>query len=170
MPPLWVGGTSLAALRRVARFGDGWLSGLQTPAEFEASLSRLRQLTEEEASPRPLAGMVLHVAVGAAPWHDLAAQSAAGMQSLYGVPVQRAEELAIGGTPEQVAGELARYLDTGAVQLCLVSNVLPWSESWPMLAEVRRVLLGRWQLPGHHQGKRLVLAGSAVRSQDQGGV
>jgi alkanesulfonate monooxygenase SsuD/methylene tetrahydromethanopterin reductase-like flavin-dependent oxidoreductase (luciferase family) len=85
---------------------------------------------------------VLSVAVGTVAAEDLAAQSAAAMQSLYGVPAQRAEELAIGGTPEQVADELARYLDAGAVQLCLVSSVLPWSESWPMLAQVRRLLLG----------------------------
>jgi alkanesulfonate monooxygenase SsuD/methylene tetrahydromethanopterin reductase-like flavin-dependent oxidoreductase (luciferase family) len=143
VPPLWVGGTSLAALRRAARFGDGWLSGLQTPAEFAVSLSRLRQLADEEGRPCPRAGIVLSVAVGTAPSDDLAVQSAAAMQSLYGVPAQRAEDLAIGGTPEQVADELARYLNAGAVQLCLVSTVLPWSESWPMLAQVRRLLLGR---------------------------
>jgi alkanesulfonate monooxygenase SsuD/methylene tetrahydromethanopterin reductase-like flavin-dependent oxidoreductase (luciferase family) len=51
VPPLWVGGTSLAALRRAARFGDGWLSGLQTPAEFQASLTRLRQLAGAEGRP-----------------------------------------------------------------------------------------------------------------------
>lgn len=142
VPPIWVGGTSLAALRRAARFGDGWLSGLQTPAEFEVSSSRLRQLAEEEARPCPLRGIVLHVAVGTTPSGALVTQSAAAMQSLYGVPAPRAEELAIGGTPGQVADKLAGYLDAGAVQLCLVSNVLPWSESWPMLAEVRRLLLG----------------------------
>jgi alkanesulfonate monooxygenase SsuD/methylene tetrahydromethanopterin reductase-like flavin-dependent oxidoreductase (luciferase family) len=142
VPPLWVGGTSLAALRRAARFGDGWLSGLQTPSEFDASLRCLRRLAEEEGRPCPLAGAVLSDAVGTAAAEGLAAQSAAAMQSLYGVPAQRAEELAIGGTPEQVADELARYLDAGAVQLCLVSSVLPWSESWPMLAQVRRLLLG----------------------------
>lgn len=142
VPPLWVGGTSLPALRRAACFGDGWLSGFQTPAEFGASLVRLRQLAEEEGRPCPLAGVVLHIAVGATPSDDLAAQSASAMQSLYGVPTQRAEELAIGGTPEQVADQLAGYLDAGAVRFCLVSNVLPWSESWPMLAQARRVLLG----------------------------
>ncbi len=84
--------------------------------------------------------MVLHVAVGTAPSRHLAAQSAAAMQSLYGVPAQLAERLAIGGTAEQVAGQLARYVDAGAVRLCLVSNVLPWAESWPMLADVRRAL------------------------------
>jgi alkanesulfonate monooxygenase SsuD/methylene tetrahydromethanopterin reductase-like flavin-dependent oxidoreductase (luciferase family) len=119
------------------------LSGLQTPAEFRASLTRLRELAEEEGRPCPRAGVVLHVAVGAAPTDDLAAISAAAMRSLYGTQAQRAEELAIGGTPEQVADQLARYLDAGAVRFCLVSNVLPWSESWPMLAQVRRVMLSR---------------------------
>ena len=142
VPPLWVGGTSLAALRRAARFGDGWLSGLQTPAEFQASSSRLRQLADEEGRPCPLTGIVLHVAVGTGSSDVLATRSAAAMQSLYGVPAERAEELAVGGTPKKVADQLAHYLDAGAVQVCLVSNVLPWAESWPMLAEVRQILLG----------------------------
>jgi alkanesulfonate monooxygenase SsuD/methylene tetrahydromethanopterin reductase-like flavin-dependent oxidoreductase (luciferase family) len=64
------------------------------------------------------------------------------MQAAYGVPAQRAQELAIGGTPEQVADKVARYLDAGAVRVALISDVLPWSESWPVLGEVRRVLLG----------------------------
>lgn len=143
VPPIWVGGTSSAALRRAARFGDGWLSGLQTPAEFEASLRRLRQLAEDEGRPGPLGGMVVHVAVGTDPGVDLAAKSAAFMQSAYGLSRERAEELAIGGTTEQVAEALTAFIDAGAVRLALVSDVLPWSESWPRLAEVRRALDGR---------------------------
>jgi alkanesulfonate monooxygenase SsuD/methylene tetrahydromethanopterin reductase-like flavin-dependent oxidoreductase (luciferase family) len=119
------------------------LSGAQTPAEFDASLSRLRQLAEEAGRPCPLAGVVLSVSVGTGSSKDLAANSAAAMQAAYGVPAQRAQELAIGGTPEQVADEVARYLDAGAVRVALISDVLPWSESWPALAEVRRVLLRR---------------------------
>jgi alkanesulfonate monooxygenase SsuD/methylene tetrahydromethanopterin reductase-like flavin-dependent oxidoreductase (luciferase family) len=142
VPPLWVGGTSLAALRRAVRFGDGWLSGAQTPAEFEASLSHLRQLAEEEGRPCPLAGVVLSVAVGSNPAEDLLATCAATMQSSYGFPRERSEELAIGGTPEQVTDQVAPYLDAGAVQFALISDVLPWSESWPLLAQVRRMLLG----------------------------
>ena len=142
VPPIWVGGTSSAALRRAARFGDGWLSGLQTPAEFRASAARLRQLADEEGRPSPLTGIVLHVAVGASSSADLAGQSAAAMQALYGVPAPRAEELAIGGTPRQVADRLAPYVAAGATQFCLVSSVLPWSESWPRLADVRHALVG----------------------------
>ena len=143
VPPLWVGGTSLAALRRAVRFGGGWLSGAQTPAEFDASLTRLRQLAEEAGHPCPAAGVVLSVSVGTGPSKHLAANSAAAMQSAYGTSAERAEELAIGGTPEQVADRVARYLDAGAVRVALISDVLPWSESWPLLGEVRRVLLSR---------------------------
>ena len=42
-----------------------------------------------------------------------------------------------------MADEVARYLDAGAVRVALISDVLPWSESWPVLGEVRGVLLGR---------------------------
>ena len=143
VPPLWVGGTSLAALRRAARFGDGWLSGAQTPAEFQASLRQLGQAAEEEGRPCPAAGAVLSVAVGAGPGPDLVAKCAADMQFAYGIPRERAEELAIAGTAQQVAESLARYVDAGAQRLALISHVQPWSESWPALGEVRRALLGR---------------------------
>ena len=65
------------------------------------------------------------------------------MQAAYGEPAQRAQELAIGGTPERVAEQVARYIGAGAVRVALISDVLPWFEFWPVLAGVRRVLLGR---------------------------
>ena len=106
-------------------------------------MSHLRQLAEEEGRPCPRAGIVLSVAVGTGPHRDLAANCAAAMQSAYGVPSQRAEELAIAGTSSRWPRPSARYVDAGAVRVALISDVLPWSESWPVLGEVRRVLLGR---------------------------
>ena len=53
-PPIWVGGHSKAALRRAARFGDGWHPvGANPavplrPAELRASLDELYRLTEAE--------------------------------------------------------------------------------------------------------------------------
>jgi len=53
-PPIWVGGHSKVALRRVARLGDGWHPVGATPAvplgpaEMRASLDELRRLTEAE--------------------------------------------------------------------------------------------------------------------------
>ena len=60
-PPIWVGGHSKAALRRVARYGDGWHPvGANPavplrPAELRASLDELYRLTEAEGrDPRAL--------------------------------------------------------------------------------------------------------------------
>ena len=40
-PPIFIGGESDAALRRVARFGDGWFGWNMTGPELEANLERL---------------------------------------------------------------------------------------------------------------------------------
>ena len=64
------------------------------------------------------------------------------MQSAYGLPVERAQELAIGGTPTQVADQLAGYVEAGAERLAVISDLTPWAESWEQVAEVRRLLNG----------------------------
>jgi alkanesulfonate monooxygenase SsuD/methylene tetrahydromethanopterin reductase-like flavin-dependent oxidoreductase (luciferase family) len=85
VPPLWVGGTSLPALRRAVRFGNGWLSGLQTPGEFAASRQRLFDLFDEAGRPRPLSGIGLHAAIGTGSDRDLAEVTAGTMHSMYGL-------------------------------------------------------------------------------------
>ena len=93
VPPLWVGGTSPGALRRAVRLGDGWLSGLQTPREFAASRRRLFELSDEAGRPRPLTGIGLHAAIGTSSGRDLAAVTAGMLNSMYGVPADRAREV-----------------------------------------------------------------------------
>jgi alkanesulfonate monooxygenase SsuD/methylene tetrahydromethanopterin reductase-like flavin-dependent oxidoreductase (luciferase family) len=127
MPPVWIGGTSSAALRRAMRSGDGWLSGFQTPAEFAASARQLGELAAAAGRARPRLGISLSACIGTAgSARSLAGVSAAVMQSAYGVPAERARELAIGGTPTQVADQL----------------VAPSPESWELLGKVRHLLTG----------------------------
>jgi probable F420-dependent oxidoreductase len=53
-PPIWIGGHSKPALRRVAKYGDGWhpvgatAASPLPPPEFERLLGELRGLTEAE--------------------------------------------------------------------------------------------------------------------------
>ncbi len=140
-PPLWVGGTSLPALRRAGSvFGDGGLSGLQTPREFAASRQRLFELADETGRRRPLTGIGLHAAIGAGPDRDLAAVTAGMIQSMYGVPAARAREVAIGGAPAQVASQLAAYAAAGADLIVVVCDPAPAPRSWELLAEARLLL------------------------------
>jgi alkanesulfonate monooxygenase SsuD/methylene tetrahydromethanopterin reductase-like flavin-dependent oxidoreductase (luciferase family) len=52
-PPIWIGGHSLAALRRVALVGDGWMPialrppSLLRPPEMEDKMARLRRLLRD---------------------------------------------------------------------------------------------------------------------------
>jgi alkanesulfonate monooxygenase SsuD/methylene tetrahydromethanopterin reductase-like flavin-dependent oxidoreductase (luciferase family) len=147
VPPLWVGGTSLPALRRAVTFGDGWLSGLQTPGEFAPSRRRLFELSDEAGRTRPLTGIGLHAAIGGGPGgsgggdgRDLAEVTAAMMTSMYGLSADRAREVAIGGTPAQVAAQFAAYAEAGADLIVVVCDPAPSPQSWELLAEARRLL------------------------------
>ena len=45
-PPIWVGGDSPGAFRRVVEHGDGWHATSKTPAELGEALGRLRAVAE----------------------------------------------------------------------------------------------------------------------------
>jgi alkanesulfonate monooxygenase SsuD/methylene tetrahydromethanopterin reductase-like flavin-dependent oxidoreductase (luciferase family) len=61
-PPIWVGGDSPGAFRRVATLGDGWHATSKTPDELRACLPRLRAAAE--AARRPFERLELSVRVG----------------------------------------------------------------------------------------------------------
>jgi probable F420-dependent oxidoreductase len=61
-PPIWVGGNSAAALRRVVALGDGWHATSQTPAELRDSLTRLRAAAD--AARRPFETIELSLRFG----------------------------------------------------------------------------------------------------------
>ena len=50
-PPLWVGGDSPGAFRRVVTLGDGWHATSKTPAEFADALPRLRAAADKAGRP-----------------------------------------------------------------------------------------------------------------------
>ena len=58
-PPIYVGGESEPALRRVAALADGWYGYNLTPSEFEESLARLD--AHLEAAGRTRAGLRIAV-------------------------------------------------------------------------------------------------------------
>ena len=45
--PLWIGGSSDAAIRRTALLGTGWLGGIQSPAQVRPVVTKIRAATAE---------------------------------------------------------------------------------------------------------------------------
>ncbi len=61
-PPIWVGGNSPGAFRRVATLGDGWHATSHAPEQVRASLDQLRRAAEE--ARRPFESIALSIRVG----------------------------------------------------------------------------------------------------------
>jgi alkanesulfonate monooxygenase SsuD/methylene tetrahydromethanopterin reductase-like flavin-dependent oxidoreductase (luciferase family) len=119
--PIFVGGSSDAALRRAVDLGDGWIGYLLGPASFarrHAALERHR--ADRGRADRPFTtGMLLPVhltdradgrATAAAAWTRLTATASAA-------PLP--ERLFVAGPPDQVVAELDAYRRAGCTELVL---------------------------------------------------
>ncbi len=81
-PPIWVGGNSMRALNRVARWGDGWQPVFLSPAEIEAKRETLATLLEKYE--RPNAQISISTLVSSDVSADEARQfRSAGVQELF---------------------------------------------------------------------------------------
>lgn len=118
--PLWVGGSSEAALRRAAAVADGWIPLFVGPEDYAAALDRLAKETER-AGREPgavLPSIVLFVSV-----HDDAdvarARGTAWMSSLYQIPARAFERHIVAGTPDAVVAAIDTYRQAGAEHVAL---------------------------------------------------
>lgn len=139
LPRVWVGGRSSAALRRTIRFDAGWMAGLLTAEEFRRDAERLEVWASELGRPRPRLAVIAHVLIDV-DRPGIRDQAAAVLGATYGLTRERAHQLAIAGSPAQVAERLGEYVDVGAQDLLLVGDVSPWARSCDAAAVVRQNL------------------------------
>ena len=105
-PPIWIGGHSAAALRRVARHGDGWhpvganAAVPLRPAELRASLDELARLTEREG--RDPSRLTISFK---APVYDVTA------------PVAGGDRRPFTGSPGQILDDIDAYARLGVSEL-----------------------------------------------------
>ena len=142
--PLWVGGRSKSAQRRVGRVGDGWLVSSATPEEvregvrvvFSSSSEYGRSVDEDHI------GALLGFFIGAT------RQEAASVAEPFVTrarPDAHFTEYSALGTPAQLKETIQRYVDSGASKFV----VRPMSPPRQALNQLE--LLGREVLPFFHQ-------------------
>ena len=110
--PLWIGGSSAAAVRRTVRYGTGWLAGIQTPDQVQQVIAAIK--TESHLQGRAIAND--HYGAGFAfrfgSWQDeLVASAARG-------PLAR-DYLCVGGASE-ILGRILDYRRAGVSKFVLI--------------------------------------------------
>ncbi|MGE5597443.1 MAG: LLM class flavin-dependent oxidoreductase, partial [Hyphomicrobiales bacterium] len=135
--PLWIGGSSDAAVRRTARFGTGWLAGLQSPAQVAPVVTKIKAATAE-------AGRSIdpdHYGAGFAfrfgSWDEpIVERSAQGLARLgRGVDVRGT--MAVGGA-DAIIARAREYVDAGVSKFVL----RPIADTDESIVEQTRRLIG----------------------------
>lgn len=119
MPLVVVGGRSDAALRRTARFGDGWLSTWVSPGRFAAAIASVAE--QAEALGRDVNWQHgLQTWLGVGEDRATARESVAtAMEKFYKVPFKAFEKYTPYGTVEEVAEQLQPWIQAGAGRMNL---------------------------------------------------
>lgn len=103
-PPILVGGGSGAALKRTARFGDGWHALRQTPRQIREKLTTLRELTE--AAGRDASRLRISISLPIRFGGDDSSQPPPDRTSLK-------------GSPESIAETITAYGDAGVEEIVI---------------------------------------------------
>jgi probable F420-dependent oxidoreductase len=139
-PPLWVGGTSAAALRRAGQLGDGWLASFVTPEAFARGVDTIREHAARTGRQVP------DDHFGAIIPFRLADSPEAGWRAARPhLPRDRADEstlraITAAGPPEVLAAALDRYVAGGGTKFVL-RPAGPPGESLDQLAQVAEAVI-----------------------------
>ena len=139
--PVLVGGRSDAAVRRAARYGDGWLGIWISPRRFAEVTAQIDD-TAAAAGRAPAAWRhALQVWCGfGASVEQATPPLARAMESTYSAPFAAFARYCPAGTPEDVAGFLRPYVDAGCRSFNLIPRAGSPEEALAGVAEVRRLL------------------------------
>ena len=126
-PPIWVGGEGRRAIRRAARFGDGWQplgnnSTFPTGTAEELAVGLRRLDAELERAGRPAGALEITSRMLG---YDLKKNGEASGSG----------HAAFAGTADEIASEVRRFQDLG------VSNLVPSFHGVALMAESREAML-----------------------------
>ncbi|MSO90966.1 MAG: LLM class flavin-dependent oxidoreductase [Acetobacteraceae bacterium] len=132
-PPIWFAGRSDAALRRIGRIGDGWLSYVVTPETYKAGLDKIAAATEGRTMQSFGTSHLLFTRVDDS--YEKALEAATETLSVrYAMDFRRAAQRYCAlGRPEQVA-ERIREFHTVGLRHVILDLLGPYEERQRQIA------------------------------------
>ena len=123
--PIVVGGRSDAAARRAGRLGDGWLGIWNSARRFNEVAAIVADEAARAGRDDPPARHAMQVWCGIGDSkHRARAHLAPAMEAFYQIPFEQFEKYSPYGTPDDVAGFLAQYVEAG----CTMFNLIPQAD------------------------------------------
>ena len=118
--PLWLGGSSDAAIRRTARYGSGWLAPLQSPEETGATVQAIRAESERIGRPIPEdhygATILFRIGESVAPPDPTGADRSEAADSMR----QRIARIQAIGEPSQVLSLIREFRAQGVTKFVAI--------------------------------------------------
>lgn len=118
--PIWVGGSSEAALQRAATLADGWMPLFVAVDAYEHAVEHLAK--EVDRAGRPVGAVVPSIVLFVSIDDNIERgrrRGTAWMSSLYGIPAKAFERHLVVGSPAEVATTVASYHRAGAEHVAL---------------------------------------------------
>ena len=114
-PPIWCGGRSEAALRRVGRMADGWMSYVVTPDRYRAGLETIAAAAEKSGRTIERLGTAHLLFAWIDDDYERALDAATAHLSMrYAMDFRKpAQRYAALGSPADVAAKISEFRDAG---------------------------------------------------------
>lgn len=137
--PIIVGGKGDAAVRRAARYGDGWLGVFCSARRFASTREDIVDAAESFGRKPAWFGLNVWCGLDANPRRaeDVLDRK---MTALYRLPRERFRNVAPAGSPEQVANWLRPFVAAGAEAITINAAAESVEASIDLAAEVRNLL------------------------------
>ena len=125
-PPIWVSGRTDAAMKRAAKYGDGWLPYMYTPEHLANSIEKIKTFGEEVGTDLSDFTFALYIFSAVHEDNDTAVKYAADrLSKQYAQDFsQLVHKYALAGDPDKCKARLQEYIDAGASAV-FVSSACP---------------------------------------------
>jgi probable F420-dependent oxidoreductase len=116
--PLWIGGSSPAAIRRTARLGTGWIAGIQTPEQVAPVVAAIRQASREAGRPIDDDHYGAGFSFRFGSWDEDSVERTAALLAHFQPALDPRRYLAVGGAAE-ILERIRQYREAGVSKFVL---------------------------------------------------